>query len=106
MVFSELDDDPDLADLIDNFVEGLDRHVQTMRQALNNSDFELLQREAHQMKGAGGSYGYPKLTEVAKAIEDAAKAEDTEAGTLALGEFAELSQAAARGRIIQRELKG
>ena len=58
------------------------------------------------MKGAGGSYGYPKLTEVAKALEDAAKAEDTEAGMLALGEFAELSRAAAQGRIVQRGLKG
>ncbi len=98
---SEYADDADLVDLIDEFVAGLGADIESMREALESGDYDGLCRLAHQMKGAGGSYGYPMLTEAAKAIEDAAKAKDVEASTTALDELESLCQAVGRGRKVQ-----
>ena len=100
-ICSEYADDADLVDLIDEFAVGLEADVESMRKALENGDHDGLRRLAHQMKGAGGSYGYPMLTEAAKAIEEAAKAEDAKAGTLALDKLEVLCHAVVRGREIQ-----
>jgi len=72
-----------------------------MRKVLVDGDYDSLHRLAHKMKGAGGSYGYQMLTETAKVLEEAAKAEDTKAGTTALDELEALCQAADRGRRVQ-----
>ena len=68
---------------------------------LKGGDYEGLRRLAHQMKGAGGSYGYQVLTEAAKKLEDAAKTRDVEAGKAALEEFEALCQAVDRDRKVQ-----
>ena len=100
-IYSEYADDSDLRVLIDEFVAGLEEDTESMRKALKSSDHEGLQRLAHQMKGAGGSYGYPMLTKVAKTLEEAAKAGDIETCTTALDEFEVLCHAADQGRKVQ-----
>jgi HPt (histidine-containing phosphotransfer) domain-containing protein len=40
-----------------------------MERALEHSDFEALRQTAHQLKGSGGGYGYPKLSEKAATLE-------------------------------------
>lgn len=97
VIHSEFADDPDLADIIDDFVAGLPETVSAMREALANNHHEGLQRLAHQLKGAGGSYGYPQLTDAAKVLEDAAKAKDAEAARLALNDLSELCKAVEAG---------
>ena len=84
-------DDPDLAELVKSFLAKLPGHMTRMRDLLNNGCMTDLRRLAHQMKGAGGSYGYPMLSESAKVIEDAAMLEDIEAATLALSNFNKLT---------------
>jgi CheY-like chemotaxis protein/HPt (histidine-containing phosphotransfer) domain-containing protein len=101
-ICSEYADDTDLVELIDEFVVGLEADVESMRKALENGDHDGLRRLAHQMKGAGGSYGYPMLTEAAKEIEEAAKAKDNDACMLAMDKFAILCQAVDRGRKVQK----
>ncbi|MGR3302663.1 MAG: response regulator, partial [Candidatus Scalindua sp.] len=101
IIYSEYADDADLVELIDEFAAGLEADVESMREALENGDHDGLRRLAHQMKGAGGSYGYPMLTEAAKTIEKAAKAKDNDACMLAMDKFAILCHAVARGREIQ-----
>ena len=101
MICSEYADDTDLVELIDEFVVGLAADIESMRKVLEDSDYDGLRRLAHQMKGAGGSYGYPMLTETAKTIEKAAKEEDVKAGTQALDRFEVLCQAVGRGRKVQ-----
>ncbi len=71
-------DDADLAEIIDIFVSELPGKLIAMREALANQHHEELQRLAHQLKGAGGSYGYPQLTQVSKKVEDAAKIQDVD----------------------------
>ena len=94
---SEFADDPDLADIIDEFVAGLAGTLDAMEDASANNDHEGLQRLAHQLKGTGGGYGYPQLTDAAKALETAAKAADPEAARLALNRLAQLRQAIEAG---------
>lgn len=66
-------DDPSYADIVVQFVEGLSNRLATMEEALNISDFQALRVAAHQLKGSGGGYGYPVLTERAAELERHAK---------------------------------
>jgi len=95
---SEFAGDPDLADVIGLFVGGLAGHVESMRAALAARRFDELQREAHQLKGAGGSYGYPDLTDAARVLEMTAKNRDAASGHVALDRLAALCRAVVRGR--------
>ncbi len=95
---SKFDDDPALAEVIDQFVAGLPGQAKQMRSALANGCFQELRRLGHQLSGAGGSYGYPALSDVGARLEDAAEASDTEGATLAMSELAELTQSVVAGR--------
>jgi HPt (histidine-containing phosphotransfer) domain-containing protein len=95
---SEFDDDPDLQDVIDKFIAAMPGLVEAMRQALDHGDHDRLRQLAHQLKGTGGSYGYPALTDVGKRLEDAAGTCDIEGATLALNELAELAQSVVAGQ--------
>ncbi len=91
-------DDIDLVELIDEFVAGLGVDKESIRKVLECGDYEGLRRLAHQMKGAGESYGYPMLTEAATVLEEAAKARDVEGCTTALDKFEILCQTTGLGR--------
>lgn len=62
--------------LVPKFVTNRKREVVTMQEALAAQDFETVRKVAHGMKGAGGSYGFDRISEMAAAIEQAAKAGD------------------------------
>ena len=68
-----------------------------MGHALDENRFEDLKRCAHRLKGAGGSYGYPSLTEAGKKLEDAAAENDRPAAERALEEVAGLCRAIQEG---------
>ena len=95
-----------MIDIIDEFVQRLPHTVAAMRQALANNHHAELRRLAHQLKGAGSGYGYPCLTETARTLEGAAKADDVEAATLALKELIALSRAVADGHGIRVSAEG
>ncbi|MFQ5414019.1 MAG: Hpt domain-containing protein [Phycisphaerae bacterium] len=67
-------EDASFADIVEEFVNGLDDRLKNMEQAVRASDFEALRSAAHQLKGSGGGYGYPVLTEHAARLEQQAKA--------------------------------
>ena len=50
--------DPDLRDLIPNFLGGIHRDVGIIRTSAANADYAVIKSLAHNMKGAGGSYGF------------------------------------------------
>jgi len=92
-IISQYIDDPDMAEILETFIGHLVGQVEAMRHAHADGQHGELQRLAHQLKGAGGSYGYPSLTEAGRVLEDAAKAQDhTEEGA-ALEALAAVSQA-------------
>ena len=97
-IYSEFSDDADLEELIDEFAAGLEDDAKAMRKVLEDGDYDELRRLAHQMKGAGGSYGYQTLTEAAKILEDAAISKNIETSKTALEEFEVLCRAVYQGR--------
>ncbi len=98
VITSEFADDQDLALITDEFVDSLSARTGRMREAIANGYFEELRRLAHQLKGAGGGYGYSIITDVARTIENAAKACDSEAAGLALNDLVKICDAVVRGR--------
>lgn len=70
--------DKDLEDLIPGYIENRKKDVSAIFNALKNSDFEAIRIIGHSMKGSGGGYGFDRITEIGKMIEDAAKAMDAE----------------------------
>lgn len=66
-------EDPTFADIVLQFVDGLDNRLKQLESALRNSDFETLSNVSHQLKGSGGGHGYPIVTEKAAALETFAK---------------------------------
>jgi HPt (histidine-containing phosphotransfer) domain-containing protein len=52
--------------------------------ALEEERLEDVARLAHRITGAGGSYGYPTLSDVARSLELAAKSRDVDRATAAL----------------------
>ena len=79
----------DLADLIPVFFKNRQKEVETLRAALAASDFEQLRQLGHRMKGVGNSYGFAKVSEIGKRIEDSAKASDGTSIGASIGEYAD-----------------
>ncbi len=72
-IVSEFVDDPDMTELIEMFVSELPEKIEAIRAACANADLETVRQVAHQLKGAGGGYGYPMLTTAAAELEASAK---------------------------------
>src|SRR5689334_17450419 len=60
--YSTLADDPDMAELLALFVSELPQRLVDIRQAAQGHNWQEVRRLAHQLRGAGGSYGFPLLT--------------------------------------------
>jgi HPt (histidine-containing phosphotransfer) domain-containing protein len=71
---SEYADDPDMADILVEFVNILSLRAAALAEALAKNDLVTLKRIVHQLKGAAGGYGFPSITEQAKNVEDAMSA--------------------------------
>jgi HPt (histidine-containing phosphotransfer) domain-containing protein len=68
-VYSEFGTDPDLAELVEIFVEGMPQRIATLNEQLAGSQWEALSRTAHQLKGSAGSYGFGQVTPLAARLE-------------------------------------
>ena len=62
-------DDPEMIDVVTEFVGDLPARIAEMQNAHRELDWELLRTCAHRLKGTGGSYGYPMLSEIAALLE-------------------------------------
>jgi HPt (histidine-containing phosphotransfer) domain-containing protein len=89
--------DPDLRDLVEEFVDGLSSRFDELRQASRQQDWDRLTLLAHQLKGAGGSYGYADLSDVALKMEQAFRAHSAEQFAGLMAKLEELTAAARAG---------
>jgi len=83
-------EDPSYTDIVVQFVDGLKDRLTTMESAIRAANFDALRVAAHQLKGSGGGYGYPVLTEQAATLEKLAKEHAIEQCTDALSELQEI----------------
>jgi signal transduction histidine kinase/DNA-binding NarL/FixJ family response regulator/HPt (histidine-containing phosphotransfer) domain-containing protein len=73
-LISQFRDDPDMAAVIEEFVNGLPAQVARIRDLVGGRNLGELRRTVHQLKGAGGGYGFPQITEFALKAENELKA--------------------------------
>lgn len=83
-VYSTFADDPDYADLLKMFVETMPEKRQAVEEAFGSGDLDGVRTQAHQLKGAGGGYGFDGLSSVAAELEEACKAGDIDRVGLSL----------------------
>lgn len=70
-LYSTLDSDPDLGEMVDLFLEEMPERVANFLNLLGHQDRQELGRAAHQLKGAAGSYGFKQISPCAARLEDA-----------------------------------
>ena len=69
LYFSELAREPDMAELVELFVQELPSRLAALQRAANAHDWPEVGRLAHQLKGASGSHGFPHLASAAASVE-------------------------------------
>ncbi|MGD8940572.1 MAG: ATP-binding protein [Gammaproteobacteria bacterium] len=69
IVSSLLDDEPDLVEMVRYFIKTLPQDISKLKQAALDGDWSTVQSVSHQLKGRGGGFGYPMVSEVASKIE-------------------------------------
>lgn len=65
-------EDPDMIDLVEEFVEELPQRLSALQSAFESQQIDEVRSLAHQLKGAGGGHGYQILTDKAAALEQQA----------------------------------
>ncbi len=61
--------DPDMRELIQLFIDELPERVRSIQDFWQRRELNELTRIAHQIKGAGGGYGFPTLGAAAGVLE-------------------------------------
>ena len=97
-LISEIAEDPDMVPLINTFLDNLKHKMTLMSECLSANRLGDLAKLAHQLKGAGGSYGFPSISDAAKRVEQQAKSQaDLEQIQLAVTQLTSLCQQAIAG---------
>ena len=65
-----------LEDLIPEYLSNRGQDLQALSAAIESRDFTVARAIAHSMAGTGGGYGFPEITTISRAIEQAADASD------------------------------
>ncbi|MFO0758897.1 MAG: ATP-binding protein [Byssovorax sp.] len=71
-IVSDLAGDPDMADLVVEFVARLPARIAELNEALSRRDLSTIARVAHQVKGTAGGFGFDIITFAAAEIERSA----------------------------------
>lgn len=90
-------EDPDLRDVVEEFVDGLPGRLDELKQAYAQLDWEMLTTLAHRLKGAGGSYGYPDISQLCAEMEQSFRSHHADEMTAWLTQLSALISGAAAG---------
>lgn len=69
------------------------RDLLNLQAALEKNDFEQVRVVGHNLKGSGGAYGFPDLTEIGASIESSGKMNDSQLAKTAVDRLAVFLQA-------------
>ncbi|MGE5192797.1 MAG: Hpt domain-containing protein [Deltaproteobacteria bacterium] len=73
---SEFAANPDFRELLEEFATAMPVRRDGLLDAHRSGAYDLLQMRAHQLKGAGGGFGFPQLSELAAELEKACQGQD------------------------------
>lgn len=82
-LYSTLQNDPEMAELIEYFLDELDQRVGSLHTACESADDEQLRTIAHQLKGAAAGYGYQSITDAARELEQCLEENESELSAIA-----------------------
>jgi len=68
--------DPDLIDLIPDFLTRKREDLETMKGALEGGDLDTIAALGHKIKGEGGSFGFDTMSDIGGALEASGKKGD------------------------------
>jgi HPt (histidine-containing phosphotransfer) domain-containing protein len=68
-LYSTSIDDPDVADLIDDYVATMPQTIATMESAVAERDWSHLLRQSHRLRGSAAGYGFTTIGAAAGALE-------------------------------------
>jgi HPt (histidine-containing phosphotransfer) domain-containing protein len=71
-----MQNEPSVQALLGRFISRLPERVKAMQALVQEQDVEHLRQTIHQLKGAAGGYGFPRLTEQAARAEQTIAAGD------------------------------
>jgi HPt (histidine-containing phosphotransfer) domain-containing protein len=60
--------------VVATYLDNCRKGVQSLKDAIERSDYDFAGTYGHRLKGSGGAYGFPLLTETGASIEQAARA--------------------------------
>ena len=66
-------------DLVERYISRCRSNLPNLRSALAHGEYEAARVYGHHLKGSGGAYGIPMLTQIGAALERAAKDRDLDA---------------------------
>lgn len=69
--------DRELAELIPGFMENRNSDIAQLLIALQEGNYENIRSIGHTLKGIGGGYGFPVITNLGAAIEHAAREQNS-----------------------------
>jgi len=70
--------DRDLEDLIPGYLINRDNDIKIMADKCAQGDYEGIRILGHSIKGSGGGYGFNRITDIGKEIEESAQAMNRE----------------------------
>jgi histidine phosphotransfer protein HptB len=88
-VRSEFSDDADFNELLQIFAETLPEKGRTLRALHSSGNVEEVRVRAHQLKGAGGGFGFPGLTAASAELEQACRGQNADRIAQALDDLVE-----------------
>ena len=65
--------EPSIAGLAPRYLKNVQKELNTLQAAQAAEDYPSLQRIGHNLNGTGGSFGFPRITDLGARIEQAAK---------------------------------
>jgi len=72
-VRSQFANEPEMRELVELFVGELPQRTQSLMDAYNAQQWEMVQRISHQLKGASAGYGFPTIGAAAGRVEEVVK---------------------------------
>lgn len=83
------DEDSGLAELIPQYFALCRRDLENLRGAVAAGEFDKIRVLGHNLKGSGGAYGFPEISQLGSRLELAGKTQDESEAKEGIGDLAE-----------------
>ncbi len=72
-IYSIFQDEDDFRELLEDFFTSANQRRTVLQESFASGQIGTIRVHAHQLKGAGGGYGFERLSDIASELEEACK---------------------------------